>query len=164
MSKRKITKTERRKAAIVAFLENNPGAQRGAIMDGARGLSSVNKQIVTNTLGALRKAGSIRREGSRKSTRWFVESPDEPKEVEVVEEPVERGLVYQSVQDSVIAIATHAANLVDMMELARAGARIADDAHKSLRAAHESLRAAMRNFLDGKTTVADLRKALGEDE
>ena len=163
MSKRKITKTERRKAAIVAFLEKNPGAQRGAIMDGARGLSSVNKQIVTNTLGALRKAGSIRREGSRKSTRWFVVSPDEPREVRV--EPLGLGPrtfennysnTMKRLKNALLGIDAHVALLEETLAGERSQPRVDSD--------YADLRSAVRNFLDGKTTVADLRKALGEDE
>jgi predicted transcriptional regulator len=159
-NKRKERISERnrlRRQSIVAFLRGNPGSNRPAIIDGVIGFSAVNKQMVTTLLGELRDSGSIRKEGDRQASKWFVVSPEEPREVPV-------GRVFTSHyrntkrrwENALLGLEGHVASLEEALTT--------ELSHRGVNEDYAKLRSAVYNFLDGKTTVADLRKALGDDE
>jgi len=167
---------KRMRVSIVEFLIDNPGANRPAIIDGVVGFSEVNKQMVTALLGELRDLGSIRKEGDRRSTKWFVVSPEEPKEYRQIQEGLRVSTItgdslprveprtfehnynntMKRLKNALLGIDAHVALLEEMLAEERSQPKVNQE--------YANLRSAVYNFLGGLTTVADLRKALGDDE
>ena len=159
---------KRMRVSIVEFLIDNPGANRPAIIDGVVGFSEVNKQMVTALLGELRDLGSIRKEGDRRSTKWFVVSPEEPKEYRQIHSQIHSPPVeprtfennysntMKRLKNALLGIDAHVALLEEALADERSQPKVNQE--------YADLRSAVYNFLGGLTTVADLRKALGDDE
>ena len=153
----KQERDKRRRASILEFLGDNPGSNRSGIIEGVSTFGGLNKQMVTNLLGQLRDTGSIRKEGDRRSTTWFVVSPEEPKEVSLFSSVFhDRLLAKKRMDNALLPLVLYVTTLEEGLAEERSRPKVNQE--------YADLRSAVYNFLGGLTTVADLREALGDDE